>query len=188
MVARPPLRVRISAMRAEDIPDAHEVEHASFPVPWPAYALRQELETNRLARYLVARVEGEVVAYAGLWMMVDEAHITTFAVLPTWRRQGVGASLLMALLDLATDLGATLATLEVRLSNIDARRLYERFGFRPVGVRPHYYSDNGEDALIMTSDELRTPAMIARLARLRDEISPPTDLPSGPWSPDDDDA
>jgi ribosomal-protein-alanine N-acetyltransferase len=175
-------------MRAEDIPDAHEVERASFPVPWPAYALRQELETNRLARYLVGRVEGEIVAYAGLWMMVDEAHITTFAVLPAWRRQGVGASLLLAMLDLAMDLGATLATLEVRLSNKDARRLYERFGFRPVGIRPHYYSDNGEDALIMTSDEFRTPDMRARLARLRDEIDPPTDLPAGPFLPDDDDA
>ncbi len=188
MVARPPLRVRISAMRTEDIPDAHEVERASFPVPWPAYALRQELETNRLARYLVARVDGEVIAYAGLWMMVDEAHITTFAVLPAWRRQGVGSRLLLAMLDLAIELGATLATLEVRLSNLEARRLYERFGFRPVGVRPHYYSDNGEDALIMTSDEFRTTAMRDRLKRLRDEVSPPSELAAGPWSPDDDDA
>jgi ribosomal-protein-alanine N-acetyltransferase len=186
MVARPPLRVRITAMRTEDIADAHEVERASFPVPWPAYALRQELETNRLARYLVARVDDEIIAYAGLWMMVDEAHITTFAVLPAWRRQGVGARLLLAQLHLAIELGATLATLEVRLSNIEARRLYERFGFRPVGVRPHYYSDNGEDALIMTSDEFRSSAMRQRLERLGNEISPPSDLPSGPWSPDDD--
>jgi ribosomal-protein-alanine N-acetyltransferase len=188
MVARPPLRVRIAAMRAEDIPAAHEVERASFPVPWPAYALRQELETNRLARYLVAQVDAEVIAYAGLWMMVDEAHITTFAVLPGWRRQGVGARLLLALLDLGNELGATVATLEVRLSNHDARRLYERFGFRPVGVRPHYYSDNGEDALILTSDEFRTATMRDRLKRLRAEIDPASDRPSGPWSPDDDDA
>ena len=170
MVARPPLRVRIAAMRVEDIPDVHEVERASFPVPWPAYAFRQELETNRLARYLVARAGDEVVAYGGLWMMVDEAHVTTFAVLPAWRRRGIGARLLLALLDLAVELGASVATLEVRLTNREARRLYERFGFRPAGVRPRYYADNAEDALIMTSEEFRSASMRRRLERLRAEI------------------
>lgn len=167
MVARPPVRVRLSAMRVEDIADVHIIERASFPVPWPAYAFRQELATNRLARYLVLRVGDEVVAYAGLWLMVDEAHVTTFAVLPGWRRQGLGSRLLLALLDLAAEIGASVATLEVRLSNQGARHLYERFGFRPVGVRPGYYSDNGEDALIMTTEELASRAMRARLAVLR---------------------
>jgi len=187
MVARPPLRTHIAAMRAEDIADAHEVERASFPVPWPAYALRQELETNRLARYLVARVDGDLIAYGGLWMMVDEAHVTTFAVLPAWRRRGIGSRLLLALLDLAVELGATLATLEVRLSNVEARRLYERFGFRPVGIRPRYYSDNAEDALIMTTGEFRDASMRERIERLRGEIEG-TELPTGPWSADDDGA
>jgi len=188
VVARPPLRLRIAAMRVEDIPDVHEIERASFPVPWPAYAFRQELETNRLARYLVVRVGGEAVAYGGIWLMVDEAHITTFAVLPAWRRQGIGARLLLALLDLAVELGATVATLEVRLSNLEARRLYERFGFMPVGVRPHYYSDNAEDALIMTSEEFRTPSMRARLERLRAEVEPAGEPrgSSASWAPDDD--
>ena len=167
MVARPPLKVRIGAMRVEDIADVHVIERASFPVPWPAYAFRQELATNRLARYLILRVADEVVAYGGLWLMVDEAHITTFAVLPAWRRLGLGSRLLLALVELATELGASVATLEVRLSNAGARRLYERFGFRPVGVRPRYYSDNGEDALIMTTDELAGRGMRARLAALR---------------------
>jgi len=183
MVARPPLRIDIAAMRVEDIPAVHAVERASFPVPWPAYAFRQELETNRLARYLVARVDGEVVAYGGIWMMVDEAHVTTFAVLPAHRRGGIGSRLLLALLDLAVDLAANVATLEVRISNADARRLYERFGFRPVGVRPHYYSDNGEDALIMTTEELPSPAMRERLERLRAELTPEPPA-SGPWEPD----
>lgn len=187
MVARPPLKVRISAMRVEDIPAVHAVERASFPVPWPAYAFRQELESNRLARYLVAREGDDVVAYAGLWLMVDEAHVTTFAVLPEHRRKGIGSRLLLATMDLAVELGATVATLEVRLTNTEARRLYERFGFRPVGVRPHYYSDNGEDALIMTSEELDTDAMSDRLAGLRaemDESDPPA---TGPWEPGPDD-
>lgn len=186
MVARPPLRLRIAVMRVEDIPDVHEIERASFPVPWPAYAFRQELETNRLARYLVARVGGEVVGYGGIWLMVDEAHITTFAVLPAWRRQGIGARLLLALLDLAVELGATVATLEVRLTNMEARRLYARFGFMPVGVRPRYYSDNAEDALIMTSEEFRTPSMRARLERLRAEVEPGGEPSRSTWTPDDD--
>jgi len=183
MVARPPLKVDIAAMRVEDIPAVHAVERASFPVPWPAYAFRQELETNRLARYLVARVSGEVVAYGGIWMMVDEAHVTTFAVLPEHRREGIGSRLLLALMDLAVELAANVATLEVRISNADARRLYERFGFRPVGVRPRYYSDNAEDALIMTTEELPSTAMRERLERLRAELAP-DEPPRGPWEPD----
>ncbi|HEX5467275.1 MAG TPA: ribosomal protein S18-alanine N-acetyltransferase [Candidatus Limnocylindrales bacterium] len=170
MVARPPVRVRLSAMRVEDIPDVHIIERASFPVPWPAYAFRQELATNRLARYLVVRAGDETVAYAGLWLMVDEAHVTTFAVLPGWRRLGIGSRLLLAILDLAKEIGAAVATLEVRLSNQGARRLYERFGFRPVGIRPRYYSDNGEDALIMTTEELAGRSMQTRLATLREAL------------------
>ena len=141
-------------MEVADIPSVHRIERQSFPVPWPAYAFRQELEANRLARYLVVRYGDRVIAYAGLWLMVDEAHVTTFAVLPEWRRQGVGRRLMLALLESATKVRAETATLEVRISNVAARRLYEQFGFRPVGVRPRYYSDNGEDALIMTTDPL----------------------------------
>lgn len=185
MVARPPLKLDIAAMRVEDIPAVHAVERASFPVPWPAYAFRQELETNRLARYLVARAGGQVVAYGGIWMMVDEAHVTTFAVLPEHRRSGIGSRLLLALMDLAVELAASVATLEVRISNAEARHLYERFGFRPVGVRPHYYSDNDEDALIMTTEELPSAAMRARLERLRAELDPDRP-PNGPWEPDGD--
>ena len=115
----------------------------------------------------MARVGDESLAYGGMWLMVDEAHIITFAVHPAWRRQRIGGRLLLAFLDLASDRGAHEATLEVRLSNLPARRLYEKFGFRPVGLRPRYYSDNSEDALIMTTEPLARPAMRERLARLR---------------------
>jgi ribosomal-protein-alanine N-acetyltransferase len=98
--------------------------------------------------------------------MVDEAHVTTFAVDRRWRRRGVGERLLLALLDLAVARRAREATLEVRLSNMPARRLYEKYGFRPVGIRPRYYSDNGEDALIMTSGALDSAEMAKRLAAL----------------------
>jgi len=151
--------MRVEKMALEDVPDVHRIERASFPVPWPDYAFRQELQTNKLAHYLVVRVLEETVAYGGLWMMVDEAHVTTFAVLPQWRRHGVGGRLMLEMVRLARELGARVLTLEVRLSNAPARSLYQRFGFRPVGVRPRYYSDNGEDALIMTTEALDDPQM-----------------------------
>lgn len=159
MVARPPLKFRVEPMQVDDIPAVHAIERVSFPVPWPTYAFRQELESNRMARYLVVRAHDRVVAYAGMWLMVDEAHVTTFAVLPAWRRRGIGGRLLLEMLQLAVRLGASVVSLEVRLSNVAARRLYQRFGFRPVGVRPRYYSDNGEDALIMTTEGLDSPGM-----------------------------
>ncbi len=154
-------------MTVADIADVHEIERSSFPVPWPAYAFRQELEMNRLARYLLVTAGEETVAYGGLWLMLDEAHVTTFAVLPGWRRQGVGGRLMVALMDLAGELRASVVTLEVRLSNEAARGLYARFGFRPAGIRPRYYSDNGEDALIMTTDRLDAPDSRRRLEAMR---------------------
>ena len=170
MVARPPVRLVVEAMRLIDLPTVHDIERRSFSTPWPAHAYRTELETNRLAHYRVARANGRVVAYAGIWLMVDEAHITTFAVEPAWRRRRIGETLLLALLDLAIERGALEATLEVRLSNLAARRLYEKYGFRPVGIRPRYYSDNTEDALIMTTDALRETPMQERLERLRVDL------------------
>ncbi len=167
VVARPPVALRIEPMTLDDIASVHEIERESFSVPWPDDAYRSEIQTNRLASYVVARADDAVVGFAGLWVMVDEAHVTTFAVDPRWRRRGVGERLLLALFDLAATRHAREATLEVRLSNMPARRLYEKYGFRPVGIRPRYYSDNGEDALIMTTDPLGTAQMRDRLARLR---------------------
>jgi len=187
MVARPPVRILIDAMTLDDLPAVQAIEEASFTTPWPPHAYRSELESNRLATYVVARAEGAVVAraegavvaYAGIWMMIDEAHITTFAVDPRWRRQRIGERLLLALLGLAKDRRAREATLEVRLSNLAARRLYEKYGFRPVGIRPRYYSDDNEDALIMTTEELDQPRMADRLERLREALDA-APAPTGP--------
>ncbi len=186
MVARPPMKLRIEPMRIEDLPAVHAIEQASFDAPWPPEAYRNDLETNRLAQYLVARIGDEagdeIAAYGGMWLMVDEGHIITFAVHPDWRRQHIGERLLLAFLDLALDRGAHEATLEVRLSNLPARRLYEKFGFRPVGLRPRYYSDNGEDALIMTTEALADASMRDRIARLRAQV----DAAPAPTRPDAD--
>ncbi len=187
MVARPPVRLTVQPMGADDIPAVHAIESASFPTPWPPYAFRQELETNRMAHYLVVRAGARVVAYAGVWLMVDEAHVTTFAVLPAYRRRGIGGLLLAELMALSARIGALVVTLEVRLSNAAARDLYQRFGFRPVGVRPRYYTDNGEDALIMTTERLDSADMLRLMARMSARYA--TDvLPDDPgFAPDPDD-
>ena len=152
-------RVVVGPMRMDDVAAVHEIERLSFSTPWPAHAFEQELRGNRLARYVVARAGDRLVGFAGVWLMVDEAHITTFGVHPDWRRQGIGRQLLLALVDLSTEIGARRMTLEVRVSNTPAQALYRAFGFDVAGRRPHYYTDDGEDALVMTTPELRDPAM-----------------------------
>ena len=154
-------RVVVDPMRPEDVPAVHEIERLSFRTPWPAYAFEQELHGNRLARYVVARAGERVVGFAGVWLMVDDAHITTFAVHPEWRRQAIGRQLMLNLADLSVAIGARRMTLEVRVSNTAAQALYASFGFEIVGRRPRYYTDDGEDALIMTTPELDHPAMQA---------------------------
>jgi ribosomal-protein-alanine N-acetyltransferase len=105
-------------------------------------------------------IDGErVVGFAGLWLMVDEGHITTFGVHPDWRRQGVGARLLLRLADIALELGAARMTLEVRVGNLAAQELYRRFGFTIAGTRVRYYTDDGEDAFVMTTPALSDPTM-----------------------------
>lgn len=163
--------VRLDPMALGDLPAVQEIERLSFSSPWPAYALEQELTANRLARYVVARAGDTIVAFAGVWLMVDDAHITTFSVHPEWRRRGVGPQLLMGVADLAREIGARRLTLEVRASNEAAQRLYERFGFEIVGRRPAYYTDNGEDALIMTTPPLEHPPQARLLGAIREELS-----------------
>ncbi len=179
MVARPHVAIVVDRMSVDDLAAVQEIERESFTTPWPPHAYRAELETNRMAHYIVARHGDRIVGFAGVWLMVDEAHITTFAVRKTWRRQGVGERLLIALLALAEARGAHEATLEVRPSNHPARRLYEKYGFAPVGVRPRYYSDDNEDALIMTTDRLDGRQMRDRLAGLRAAVAKRPDIELG---------
>ena len=157
----------IEDMTIDDIDAVQVVERASFPVPWPANAFRHELTQNKNAHYLVAREGDRIVGYAGLWLSLDEAHITTFAVLPDYRRRKIGERMLVALFDKSAKLGAEWMTLEVRASNLAAQKLYEKYGFRPAGIRRRYYSDNNEDAIIMWTDRLKDRSVRDRLARLR---------------------
>ena len=162
--------VLIDDMTLDDIDAVQEVERSSFPVPWPANAFRHELTQNRNARYVVARSNDVIVGYAGLWLMVDEAHITTFAVHPDHRRRRIGELLLHRLFEVAAVMNAEWLTLEVRASNIPAQKLYEKYGFRRAGVRRRYYSDNSEDALIMWTERLKERTVRDRLAELRKDL------------------
>ena len=164
-------RVVVEPMRIEDVAAVHEIERLSFRTPWPAYAFEQELRGNRVARYLVARAGERVVGFAGLWLMVDEAHITTFGVHPDWRRQGIGRQLLLNVAELAIGIGALRMTLEVRESNLAAQALYRAFGFEIAGRRRAYYTDDGEDALVMTTSDLAEPRMQSVMADERERLA-----------------
>ena len=151
-------------MRLGDIAAVLEIERLSFSSPWPAFAFEQELTANRLAHYRVARLDDRVVAFGGIWLMVDEAHVTTFGVHPDHRRRGIGRLLLLHMAEAAIELGSSRMTLEVRVSNTAAQSLYRSFGFRVSGRRIAYYSDDGEDALVMTTPALAGPEMRALLS------------------------
>jgi ribosomal-protein-alanine N-acetyltransferase len=171
MVEGAHMSVVIERMSLADLDAVEEIERQSFTTPWPPNAYRSELENNRLAHYVVARYGEQIVGFAGLWMMVDEAHVTTFAVRTGWRRQGIGERLLLALFELARARHAQVATLEVRPSNTPARRLYEKYGFALTGIRPRYYSDDNEDALIMTTPPIEGREMRELIGRLRSDVA-----------------
>jgi ribosomal-protein-alanine N-acetyltransferase len=114
--------------------------------------------------------EGEIVGFVGIWLMVDETHIVTIAVRPDRRRERLGELLLCATIDFAREMHASAVSLEVRLSNVVAQNLYAKYGFLNVGRRPRYYSDNHEDALIMTTEPLQSEPWSGRYATLRAEV------------------
>ncbi len=149
-----PGEVEIAEMRYEDVDQVVEIERRSFPTPWSRQAFLSELRDNAYALYLVARLDGRVIGYAGMWVLLDEAHITNIAVHPDYRQRGIASRLLRELERRAVRRGARRMTLEVRPSNAIALRLYAKHGFRTCGRRPRYYADTDEDAIIMWKEEL----------------------------------
>lgn len=144
----------IRQMGPEDIDAVVIIEQESFSTPWSRSAFETEMGDNPLARYLVVDMDGQVIGYAGMWLILDEAHVTNVAVLPAYRGQGIGKTLLAALICHAKAQGAVCMTLEVRVSNDGAQRLYSGMGFVPRGLRRQYYTDTREDALIMWREHL----------------------------------
>ncbi len=184
----------VEPMTAEDLEEVLEIERRSFAQPWSARSFLSELALP-YALYLVARpvaslpqtlphrvprfwqslkrervdLRRPVVGYGGMQIILDEGHITTLAVHPDHRRRGIGALLLLNLVERARERGVVRLTLEVRVSNQAAQRLYEAFGFRVEGRRLRYYGD-GEDAWIMWSERLDTPESRLRMETLRQKL------------------
>lgn len=144
--------VTIRLMTVEDVDSVVMIENQSFSVPWSRSAFKAEMVENDLAHYLVAHEEKKIVAYAGMWLILDESHVTNVAVLPDYRGQGIGKQIMTALILYAAQQGANRMTLEVRASNEVAKNLYRQFGFEEAGIRKNYYSDSHEDAIIMWLD------------------------------------
>lgn len=141
--------LEVRKMLIKDIPAVVEIEKRCFSVPWTRGAFEAELKKNKLALYYVGLLEGQVVGYGGMWLIVDEGHITNIAVHPDFQGRRVGEEITKALIQEAKNRNVYRVTLEVRKSNHIAQGLYRKLGFITCGIRPGYYSDNGEDALIM---------------------------------------
>lgn len=144
--------VKVRKMQEADLRAVLEIDRQSFSLPWSERTYRYELRHNQASRLLVATTTGSspgVVGYLGFWLMSEQAHISTFAVDPAYRRQGIGRLLLQAGIKLARSMGASVISLEVRVSNDAAIRLYDQFAFEAVATKEAYYRDNEEDALVM---------------------------------------
>lgn len=132
-----------------DVDAVLKVENEAFTTPWSRAAFEAETSDNELAYYLVVDVGGVIAGYAGMWLIIDEAHVTNIALAAAYRGAGLGEELVRALMELARERGAVSMTLEVRVSNVKAQALYTKLGFVSRGKRRNYYTDNREDALIM---------------------------------------
>lgn len=167
-----PDRMTIVPMATSDIASVTRIERASFSTVWPSDAFYNELSTNKLAHYFVGRIGDAVVAYGGIWVILEDSHITTIAVDPLYRGKRLGEVMLLHLIDEAMGRGAAWMTLEVRESNTVAQQLYRKYGFTTVTMRRGYYSDDNESALVMWAGNLKSELYRNRLAVLRTRSSP----------------
>ena len=136
-------------MKEEDIDQILEVEHASFATPWSREAFYNEINKNKFAVYIVLEEDDKIIGYCGAWVVIDEAHVTNVAILPSYRGKKLGEALLRKMMTVAKEMGARSMTLEVRVTNHVAQSLYRKLGFQNGGIRKNYYTDNQEDALVM---------------------------------------
>ena len=185
----------VEPMQLADVPTVASIERDVFPMPWAASAFAYEVQANPNSYYLVARYRqspvalsfqgkltsalhrlvgrrrsSEILGYAGFWFMANQAHISTLAVAPRYLHRGIGELLLVGLIDWACKVRATTITLEVRASNLVAQSLYHKYGFETTGVRKGYYSDNGEDALVMNTTIITSASFQSNFQHLKDEL------------------
>jgi ribosomal-protein-alanine N-acetyltransferase len=165
-------QLSLELMREADVNTVQEIEREIFATPWPRNAYYRELASRASAHYVILRHEGmdevpshfrlpdldpTIVGYGGMWRMYDEAHVTTIGVRRDLQHNGYGRILFAGLVQASYDMGAKWITLEVRTTNDNAMRMYEGFGFKVIGRRKGYYTDNGEDAIVMWSDSIHSP-------------------------------
>lgn len=144
----------IRRMTLEDVDQVVAIDQVSFSLPWPQRSFRLELTDNPSSRSWVAELGGQIVGMIVVWLIVDEAHIATFAIHPDYRRQKIGEKLLVHALRSTRAEGAQRSFLEVRVNNFAAQEMYRKFGFVEDGRRPRYYKDNNEDAILMSLEHL----------------------------------
>lgn len=190
----------LEPMQIDDVSEVSQLDHRCFTNPWPQSAYRRELSNPEGNFYIVlrhrlpgAQIRAEdapdnpfarvsrwlwsddeqdpIVGYAGMWIRAGEAHVTTIGIAPELRGKGLGELLFVALFEEAIARDADWLTLEVRVSNVQAQRLYQKYGLTRHGVRKRYYSDNGEDADIMWSESLRDLAYLRNVEWLRDQLA-----------------
>ena len=140
--------LRFEPIQESNIPAILDIEKVSNTAPWSERSFKNELD-HQHGVFLVGLLQGQVVAYGGVWLVIDEAHVTTIAVSPEHRREGIGQRLMVELLNRAKSAGMVCSTLEVRASNDAAIKMYEKFGYSIAATRKGYYPDNKEDAVVM---------------------------------------
>lgn len=175
VVTSRPSSSNVSAIRIEPMLRSHldrvlEIENACFPRPWSRSLFLSELAMTATRAYFTAKLDGEIVGFGGMLMAGDECHITNVSVDPDWQRRGIAKHILLALVEEAITRGARSITLEVREGNVAGQRLYERFGFKPVGVRKNYYIETREDALVMWVRGVNKPDYAESLESIRRQI------------------
>lgn len=142
-------KIRVRIAKSSDLDDIYELDAQTFAMPWSKEALSYDILENDNAFVIVAEYEGEFAGYADIWTVLDEADLNSIAVRVDFRRKGIGDAIMLAMTEMLSANGVATINLEVRVSNMPAIKLYKKYGFNECGVRPGYYLDNGEDALIM---------------------------------------
>lgn len=169
--ARPGPTVVLTPMRRRHLRSVLRIEQQVYPRPWTLGLYLGELAAPARRIYAVARVDTTVVGYAGMMLLGEEGHITTVAVDPRWQRRQVATRLMLLLSRQAAARGIDDLTLEVRVSNRGAQEMYRRFGFAPGGIRPRYYVENNEDALVMWAHGLGSGEHRARLEAIESGVA-----------------
>ena len=162
--------VELTRMRRRHLRRILSIESRVYPRPWSASLFLSELSQRGSRSYIVARHRGEVVGYAGMMFAASEAHVTNIAVDPDWHGLKIGSRLLLAIVTEAIARGARSISLEVRVSNVNAQAMYEKFGFATTGVRKGYYVETNEDAYVMVADDVRSTDYRLRLASIRADV------------------